>query len=144
MLAKLLPLVPDDARCYCEAFAGSAALLLAKPRHPVEVINDANRDLVALMRNAHYHLPALLEEMHWFIASRADLEDFKAQPGLTEIQRAARFLLRHRISFGADGASFAVTKTQNKGFDRDGVSEALEVVRRRLNRVVVENLPYER
>lgn len=144
LLKQLLPLVPDSARCYCEVFAGSAALLLAKPRHPVEVVNDMNRDLVALMRNAHFHLPALLEEMHWFIASRTDLHDFRAQPGLTEIQRAARFLLRQKVSFGAGGTSFGVSRTMSKGFDRDAVGNALEAVRKRLNKVVVENLPYER
>lgn len=144
LLKHLLPLIPESARCYCEVFGGSAALLLAKPRHPVEVVNDMNRDLVALMRNAHCHLPALLEEMHWFIASRADLHDFRAQPGLTEIQRAARFLLRHKISFGGGGTSFGVSKTCSKGFDRDTVGSDLEALRKRLNRVVVEELPYDR
>jgi DNA adenine methylase len=148
LLKALLPLVPaaEDCDCYCEVFAGSAALLLAKDRHPTEVVNDLNGDLVALMRNAHFHLPALLEEMRWFVASRRDFEDFKAQPGLTEIQRAARFLLRNRVSFGGGMKSFGVAKTKGGGvgFDRDDVGERLEGIRRRLNKVVVENLPYER
>ena len=146
LLKKLLPMVPEDAVCYCEVFAGSAALLLAKERHPLEVVNDLNGDLVALMRNAHFHLPALLEEMRWFVASRKDFFDYAAQPGLTEIQRAARFLLRNRVSFGGGMKSFGVTKTKGGGvsFDRDDVGDRLEGVRRRLNKVVVENLPYER
>lgn len=146
LLKHLLPLVPGDAVCYCEVFAGSAALLLAKERHSTEVVNDLNGDIVALMRNAHFHLPALIEEMRWFVASRQDFQDFKAQPGLTEIQRAARFLLRNRVSFGGGGASFGVAKTKGGGvgFDRDDVGERLEGIRRRLNKVVVENLPYER
>ena len=144
MLPILLPLVPADAHCYCEVFAGSAALLLAKPRHKVEIVNDLNREIVALLRNAHFHLPALLEEMHWMTAARADFDDFKAQPGLTEIQRAARFLMRNRTSFGAGMKSFAVSKRTNCGLDPDAVGAALEGVRRRLTKVVVENLPYER
>ncbi len=147
LLKALLPLVPDDAECYCEVFAGSAALLLAKERHPVEVVNDLNGELVALLRNAHFHLPALLEEMRWFVASRQDFHDFRAQPGLTEIQRAARFLLRNRVSFGGGMKSFGVAKTKaggGVGFDRDDVGDRLEGIRRRLNKVVVENLPYER
>ncbi len=148
LLKELLPLLPgpDEAECYCEGFAGSAVLLLTKERHSTEVINDTNGDLVALMRNAHFHLPALLEEMRWFVASRQDFHDFKAQPGLTEIQRAARFLLRNRTSFGGDCTSFGVAKAKGGGvgFDRDLVGERLEGIRRRLNKVVVENLPYER
>ena len=146
LLKELLPRVPANAECYCEVFAGGAALLLAKERHSTEVVNDRNTELVALMRNAHFHLPALLEEMRWFIASRTDFRDYGAQPGLTEIQRAARFLLRNRVSFGGGMKSFGVSKRKGGGvgFDRDAVGEALEAVRRRLNGVVVENLPYER
>ena len=146
LLKHLLPRVPANAECYCEVFAGSAALLLSKERHPVEVVNDLNGELVALMRNAHFHLPALMEEMSWFIASRKDFFDLAAQPGLTEIQRAARFLLRNRVSFGGGMKSFGVAKRKGGGvgFDRDAVGDALEGVRKRLNKVVVENLPYER
>jgi DNA adenine methylase len=146
LVKTLLPMVPADAVCYCEVFAGSAALLLAKERHSTEVVNDLNGDLVALMRNAHFHLPALLEEMRWFVASREDFTAFKSQPGLTEIQRAARFLLRNRVSFGGGMKSFGVAKTKGGGvgFDRDDVGDRLEGIRRRLNKVVVENLPYER
>ncbi|MCW5556619.1 MAG: DNA adenine methylase [Verrucomicrobiae bacterium] len=145
LIKHLLPKVPADAECYCEVFAGSAALLLSKPRHPVEVVNDLNGDLVALLRNAHFHLPALLEEMRWFVASRRDFFDFTAQPGLTEIQRAARFLLRNRVSFAGGMKSFGVAKRKGGvGFDRDDVADRLEGIRRRLNKVVVENLPYER
>lgn len=146
MLKLLLPLIPADAECYCETFSGSAAVLLAKERHSIEIVNDLNGDLVALLRNAKFHLPALLEEMRWFVASRRDFVDYTAQPGLTEIQRAARFLLRNRISFGGGMRSFGVSKVNGGGigFDRDAVGEALEFVRRRLNKVVVENLPYER
>lgn len=148
LLRELLPLVPaaDACDCFCEVFAGSAALTLAKERHSTEVLNDLNGDIVALMRNAHFHLPALLEEMRWFVASRQDFHDFRAQPGLTEIQRAARFLLRNRASFGGGGQSFGVAKTKGGGvgFDRDDIGDRLEGIRRRLNKVVVENLPYER
>ena len=146
LVKTLLPLVPADATCYCEVFAGSAALLLAKDRHEIEVVNDLNGDLVALMRNAHFHLPALLEEMRWFVASRQDFNEFRLQPGLTEIQRAARFLLRNRGSFGGGGTSFGVSKSSGGGvgFDRDDVADRLEGIRKRLNKVVVENLPYER
>ena len=146
LLPKLLPMIPKDAQCYCEVFAGSAAMLLAKEPHPLEVINDLNGDLVALWRNAHFHLPALIEEMRWFVASRKDFEDFKRQPGLTEIQRAARFLLVNRTSFNGGMKSFGVAKTKGGGvsFDRDEIAARLEEIRRRINKVVVENISYER
>lgn len=114
MLKHLLPLIEPHV-CYGEVFAGGLAMLMAKDRSPVEVINDINGDLVALYRNVQYHLPAILEELQFFFSSRKTLRDFTAQPGITEIQRAARFLLRNRTSFGGNMNSFAVAKTAGGG-----------------------------
>ena len=85
--------------------------MLAKERSPVEVVNDLNGDLVHLYRNVQYHLPALLQEVEWTLGSRKNLFDFIAQPGLTEIQRAARWLIRNKISFGGGMTSFGVSRS---------------------------------
>jgi DNA adenine methylase len=145
MLKMILPRIPKHV-CYDECFAGGLAVLLAKERSAVEIVNDANGTLVALYRNLQYHLPAILSELNWMFSSRQTLHDFIAQPGLTEIQRAARFLLVNRTSFGGNMHSFAVAKTAGGGaaFDRDGIAKMLGAAHERLNKVVVENLPYER
>jgi DNA adenine methylase len=145
MLKLILPRIPEHV-CYCEPFAGGLAVLLAKPRSNVEIVNDVNGTLVALYRNLQYHLPAMLSEIDWMFSSRQTLHDFIAQPGLTEIQRAARYLLVNRTSFGGNMHSFAVAKTRGGGaaFDRDTTTKLLGAAHERLNKVVVENLPYER
>lgn len=145
MLKELMPLIPAHV-CYCEPFAGGLAVLLAKERSKVEVINDINGDLISLYRNLQFHLPALLEELQWFQASRKNLYDFRDQPGLTEIQRAARFLLRNRTSFGGDMSSFGVAKTAGGGvgFNHDKVGDLLGQAHERLNGVVVEHVSYDR
>jgi DNA adenine methylase len=145
MLKHLLPLIPKHV-CYCEPFAGGLAVLLAKPRSPVEVVNDLNGDLVALYRNLQYHLPELLREIDWMFSSRQALFDYMAQPGITEIQRAARFLLRNRTSFAGHMTSFAVAKTKGGGsaFNRAGAGELLGNAHERMDKVVVEHLPYDR
>jgi DNA adenine methylase len=145
MLKHVLPMIPDHV-CYCEPFAGGLAVLLAKERSHVEVVNDLNGDLVALYRNLQFHLPAVLSELNWLFSSRQNLKDFNQQPGLTELQRAARFLLVNRTSFGGKMSSFAVAKTEGggAGFDRVRMGDLLGRAHDRLNNVVVENLPYER
>jgi DNA adenine methylase len=145
MLKQILPMIPKHV-CYCEPFFGGGAVLFAKERSSVEVINDINSNLVALYRNLQFHLPAVLQELEWLSASRDNLRDFIAQPGLTEFQRAARFLLVNRTSFGGNMHSFGVAKTSGGGvgFNRKQVSKLIGAAHERLDGVVIENIPYER
>lgn len=50
MLAKLMPLVPEGGRPYCEPYMGAASLFFARDPAPVEVLNDLDGDLVNLFR----------------------------------------------------------------------------------------------
>ncbi len=145
-LAKtLLPLIPDHT-CYVEPFAGALAILLAKPRSPVEIINDINGDLIALYRCIQYHLPELHRELSGLISSRQMLKDFLTQTGVTDIQRAARFYFRNRTSFGGTMRSFAIAKTAGggAGFPSARNQNLLGSAAERLDGVVIENVPYER
>ena len=145
MLKQILPLIPPHV-CYCEPFFGGGAVLMAKEGAATEVVNDINGNLIALYRNLQFHLPALLGELEWLFASRENLHDFIAQPGITELQRAARFVLVNRTSFGGNMHSFGVAKSKGGGvgFDRNQVGRLLGAAHERLNGVVVENIPYER
>lgn len=142
LLDRLLPRIPRH-RCYIEPFAGGLALFLAKPRSPVEVVNDLNGDLVALYRCAQWHLDALCAEVEFMVMSRRNVLDLVAQPGLTELQRAARFLVTNRQSFGGNGKTFAVARTQPPP-SRAKVVELLRALNARLDKVSIENVPYER
>lgn len=141
LLSRLLPLVrPHDL--YVEAFAGGLALFLAKPPSAAEVINDLNGDLINLYRYAQFHLDPLIDEIRWTLNSREELAGLVAQPGLTGLQRAARFLLKNRMSFGGGGTSFAVSKRAQPS--RTNVLSHIRALNERLDKVSVENLPYDR
>lgn len=142
MLKYLLPLIPSHT-CYCEVFFGGGAVFFAKPPSPHEVINDIDRELVAFMRNAKAHRDALLDEMEFVLNARQELEDYLAQPGLTEIQRAARWFIRNRISFGGLGRTFAVTRTHSLP-SRAQRLIAIQSLSRRLDRTTVENRSWEK
>jgi DNA adenine methylase len=142
MLKHLLPLIPEHT-CYCEPFGGGMAVLLAKPPSHLEVVNDINHDLVAFYRNAKLHLDALLDELDLVLNAREEFEDYGAQPGITEIQRAARWFIRNKLSFGGMGGTFAIARTQPLG-SRVQRMLAIRSLSRRLDRTTIENRSWEK
>jgi DNA adenine methylase len=142
LLKNLLPLIRRH-RLYAEAFGGGLVLFLAKERSPVEVIDDANGDLVALYRCAQFHVDAVIGEVEFMLTSRQNLADLVAQPGLTELQRAARFLMRNPMSFGGSGDSYAVSKAHAQPSDPTSW-RACGRSTRSWTRFSIENLGYER
>lgn len=144
LLKNLLPLIRPHT-CYVEPFAGGLAVLLAKDPAKAEIVNDVNSDIVTLYRCAQYHLEPLITELQWVLNARQNLQDFLKQPGLTDIQRAARFLLRNRISFGGSGTSYGVSRSSSGACtSRAAVVAALEAFNKRMDRVSVENVSWER
>ena len=111
---QLLQLFPPHT-CYCEPFAGTAAVLLARPEPAeVEVLNDLNLDIVTLFRVIQHH-PELVRHFRWALVSRRLFEWAKATPPstLTDVQRAARFVLIQRLCFGgrSTGQTFGLSPT---------------------------------
>lgn len=140
MLGRIMPLVPAHD-IYVEPFAGGLAVLRAKAPCDLEVVNDLNGDLVALYRNVKFHLPAVLDEIQFVLNSRRELFDFIKQPGLTEVQRACRFLIRNKISFSGSGMSFAGTSAN---ISKENSLTIIGELSKRLDKVVIEELPYEK
>ena len=144
LLAHLLPKIPADHTCYCEPFAGGLALMLAKPRSKLEVINDLDGDLVSFYRCVRYHPEPLLTELEFVLNSREELHDFARQAGLTDIQRAARWFHRNRTCFGGSSLEhFAVTATQPLS-SRAARMESIRTLNVRLDRTTIEHVPWEK
>lgn len=130
-----------------EPFAGGLAVLLAKERSNIEVLNDADGDLVTFYRCVRFHTDPLLTELEFVLNSRREFYDLAAQPGLTDIQRAARWFFRNRNCFrGGNLKSFGVSATSGGGAtsSRAARLEAIRQLNVRLDRVVVENLDWQK
>lgn len=133
---------PQEFERYIEVFGGAGWVLFEKEQHAkFEVFNDIDGDLINLYRCIKYHTPALQEELKYIIHSREIFKDSLSQmnaAGLTDIQRAARYFIVIRSSFGADRSSFAT-----------GISEMsskinyLSEVQKWLSRVIIENRDFE-
>jgi DNA adenine methylase len=121
---------------------GGLALFCAKPPSAAETINDINGDLVSFYRCCKYHLDPLLDELDLVLNSRQDFEDYCCQPGLTEIQRAARWFIRNKLSFGGQGGHFAIARTQSLP-SRSQRMLAIRALSHRLDRTAIEHRDWQ-
>lgn len=126
---------------YIEVFGGAGWVLFAKDKHAkMEVYNDVNGELVNLFRIVKYHPEALQKELDGLLMSREVFFDelHRNTRGITDIQRAARYFILIKESFGTELRSFGV-----KPRNMQNAVEFLSKVSDRLNSVVVENLDFE-
>lgn len=141
---KIIQEFPEESRYnrYIEVFGGAGWVLFGKDRHAeMEVFNDVNGALINLYRCVKYHPEELQRELEFYILSREQFFDCRVQVdvrGLTDIQRAARFFILIRESFGADIHSF-----RTSGRDMKKCVDCLAEVSKRLNSVIIEHLDCE-
>lgn len=136
---------PSTFDRYIEVFGGAGWVLFAGEKHaPLEIYNDANGDLVNLFRVVKYHAAELQRELSLTLNSREVFSQLRPQldsPGLTDIQRAAKFFLLIRLSFGSDTRTFGCNM-RNMG----KMMGFLTVIEQRLNgvkSVVIEHKDFE-
>ena len=119
--------------------------MLAKQPAKQEILNDINGDLINLYRQVQAHPDALIRELRLLQNSRHTFCQFRQQymqRFTTEIQRAAQYLYCNWFSFGGHGTSFAVSRT--RGVSKRNLMKKIARVSRRLDKVVIENLDWER
>lgn len=143
LVKELLPMIPPH-KMYVELFCGGGALLCAKEPSTAEVINDRNSELVNLYRIVKWHLDGLMQELDWCLNSREEFEGWKEQRGLTDIQRAARWLLRMKNGFGGSADHFGRARMGGGAAfsSKAGRLALLRAMNRRLDKVVIENLDW--
>lgn len=136
--------------CWVEAFCGSAALTLAKPPAPIEIINDVDNEIVNLfeqLRNNHKELRRLIE-----LTPYASQELVYARTNNnrdTELERARKFLVQSMMAingiFGKEKGGFSSSDSYSRNNHEARVNrwnnlpERLSKVVDRLKDVRVEN-----
>lgn len=130
---------------------GAAWVLFGKKSHPVEVLNDANGDLVNLWRVMKWRPAELLEEVHKHLYSREMFEELTAArpDGKDEMELAVWLYLLIQTSFGAD-----VSNTRSSTFGYRNKSprdlflykslEQFEPAKERLRGVFIEHGDFEK
>ena len=105
---------------------------------PLEVLNDLDGELINFYRVARFHREALVDELEWMPRSRDEFDDARRQPGLTDIQRAARWLFLNKYSFGGRGESWGRGKDRPP-LSRKNLIANIYALGERLHDVVLEN-----
>jgi DNA adenine methylase len=145
-LAKhLIPLFPDHS-CYCEPFAGAAALFFMKPPARSEVLNDLNGDIINLYRVVQHHPDELYRQFRWTLSSRQHWQQLSATPVavLTDVQRAARFIYLQKQAFGGKvtGQTFGVDVSRGPRFNAFNIEQSLSDAHFRLAGTTIEHLDW--
>ena len=142
-LAKRLVDEMPAHRVYVEPFAGSGAVLLAKPPSDVEVVNDLDPEIAAAFRFVKGMTPAQLEQLRhkkWV----GDAELFKRlvdmDPPKDPVERFYRFVYLTRFGFNSLRRG---TLSDARVGKHAGVIKKLERFAPRFKKVVVRCKDYE-
>lgn len=134
-------------RVYVEPYAGSAAVLFAKPRSPVEIINDLDGQVVNFFRVLRDHPAALARACQLTPYSRAEYEaDAISTDSMTELELARRFWARCTQSFNNAGAAgrvgwaISAAPGSNEARSAAGLAARLEAIAARLSGVYIERI----
>jgi DNA adenine methylase len=145
LAGRIVDLIPRH-RVYVEPFAGSAAVLFAKPAAPVEVVNDLDRNVTTFFRVLRDTPDELIRALRYTPYAR---DEFAAadlsEEGITDLERARRFFVRttqgHNAagSGGRAGWSNGIRSNHTDATGTRNLVERLDQVAERLRTVVVDN-----
>lgn len=144
---KLLPLIHSRPHvCYVEEFVGGGSMFFLRQAAEVEVLNDANNELINLYRVVKNHLEEFIRQFKFALSSRKLFEWAKETPPevLTDIQRAARFLYIQKLAYGSKvtGQTFGVSPSSPPRFNILRLEDDLSQAHLRLARVWIEHLDW--
>lgn len=127
---------------YIEVFGGAGWVMFALQNiAKLEVFNDIDGQLINLFRCVKYHCEELQKEIRWVLNSREIFLDYREQElcrGFTDIQRAARYFVLIKESYGSDARSY--------GCGRRNLHEPMKyltAIKGRLQDTVIENRDFE-
>lgn len=125
---------------YVECYGGTGIVLLNKPRCESEVYNDLNTDLVNLYTvvrdnpdELYYSLLNTDTTKEDFLQALPDSDD-------DEIEQAAKYFLRSRLSYGGQGEYYACTTQQQLNTLNSSIDEIFKTSKR-LQGVEITCLP---
>lgn len=147
-LAKQIIEMLPAHKTYVEVFSGGAQVLFHKTPSAVEVLNDLDGEIVNFFRVCQQHPEELIRYLKNMLVSRTWFELLKVTnpASLTDIQRAARhlYLLKNNYGSMVVKQNYHLHVVQPPGFNVEKLPENIAETHKRLARVQIECLPYEK
>jgi DNA adenine methylase len=143
---RIATYIPADINFYIEVFGGAAWVMFYKDKWAnQEVYNDLDHRLVNLFTQIKWHPEAVMEELEFMLNSRQLFGDILDNKGITEIQKAARFMYLLKNSFGGMGKHFGTSRKSGGAAlgRRSALLEKIHAISERLDKVLIENQSYE-
>lgn len=145
-IGALIDATPHDN--YAEPFVGMGGIFLRRTSRPAgEAINDRSEDVANLFRVLQRHPDALLDQLAFQLTSRSEFDrQRRVDPTtLTDLERAARFVVLQRQTFGGKvvGRTFGISVGRKAALDVTHLAAELKAVHRRLAGVWIDCLPFE-
>jgi DNA adenine methylase len=146
---NIVNLMPPH-RVYVEPYGGAASVLMRKPASPVEVLGDADLDIVSLYRAVKDPVQCAMLMFHMMYTpfSSAEFELACRETGGEPLDRAWRVLVRSAMAFSPERTSEKVSgfrrntsgsRNVPSSYDWATYMDALPRFRDRLARVIIED-----
>ncbi len=138
----IVSMFPTNYDRYVEVFGGAGWVLFHKEESKEEIYNDMNSNLINLFKIVKYHPDAFIKELEFYLNARELFNEIKEDiklKGLTDIQKATRFFILIKNSYGSKMGTFGANKK-----DMTKAIEYIKEVSKRLNKVIIENLDFEK
>lgn len=149
---EIVDILPEHT-CYVEVFGGAGWVLFAKEPSQVEVFNDIDGDLINFFQTLKNKPEELIKCFEWSLASRRVFDDLKNADIslLNDVEQAHRFFYLIMASWGGE---YRDPRFQTSISDKGGhgnrligaiknLEKRLEPAYKRLQTVIIENLPWE-
>lgn len=133
---------------YAEPFVGMGGVFLRRRKRPAgEAINDWSQDVATLFRVVQRHRDALLDLLAYQLTSRAEFDRLRRvdPTTLTDLERAARFIVLQRATFGGKVASrtFGISVGRKASVDVVSLAAEIRALHARLAGVWIDHLPFD-
>lgn len=143
--ARLAELLPKH-KTYAEPFCGGCWVLFSKTPSRVEAVNDADAELVNLLRCFRHHPEELHRTLSDFVIAREEYNRLRSLQVryLTDIQRAARFFFLLRLGWYGrpnGGAAFCSSPSPIP-LKMEELEFRLQEVKDRLSSVWIEHMDF--